>query len=171
MGRRAQPQRGIIYTFRFRNEKGTHYTKLLYEGRNNKGRLEFYNYESKAYTTMPDKRFSYIHRFNLVKEEILPENKRKIPEVNPKLIIDEPKMKNEDSAMVKNKVLTELRSLTEFERKRARIAIAKDVDDLIKDIELFFEAPESEVESSFVSKTMTDLLKVGTVLDKKFFSL
>ena len=69
MGKKATPKKGIKYTFKFRNAGGTHITTLLFEGRNDKGRLEFYNYESKAYTNMRDDRFSYIHRFNLVKEE------------------------------------------------------------------------------------------------------
>ena len=167
MARRAEPKKGILYTFKFRNEKGWHYTTLLYEGINNKGRLEFYNYESKALTTMPAKRFSYIHRFNLVKEEPV---KMEIKDVAPPLIIEQPIIEENEISNQEQKILHELRSLNENERKRVRITLARETDDLIKDVEICFNTVESELDRQLFSKTMNDLIKVGNVLGKKLFS-
>lgn len=88
--RRAQPKEGIEYTFRFHKNGKTSFTTLTFETTNEKGRLVFYNKQSKAFTSMKPERFSYIHRFNLVREkpiETAPVQIR-LKEVDPRLIED-----------------------------------------------------------------------------------
>ena len=90
--KRAQPKEGFEYTFRFHKDGKTSFTTLTYEGVSENGRLVFYNKASKAFTSMRPDRFSYIHRFNLVKEkaiETAPVQAR-IKEVDSRLIEENP---------------------------------------------------------------------------------
>lgn len=81
MAKRVSPIKGIKYTFKFNKDGNTHRTTLSFEGQLGNGRYEFYNYESKAYTSMRPERFSYIHRFNLVSEEPIQTAKATAPAV------------------------------------------------------------------------------------------
>ncbi len=167
MPRRAEPQYGIKYTFRFRNEKGTHFTTLLYEGVNDKGRLVFYNYTSKAYTTMPKERFSYIHRFNFVKEEPV---ERKITTINPNSIVDEPitNIKDDEELTSKGKeLILKMRSLNKGEREKIRVVIGREVGEFIKDLEFYFRDGVVLSDKSY-SRITSDLLKAGAVIGIRF---
>lgn len=82
MAKRVSPIKGIKYTFKFNKDGKTHLTTLSFEGQLGNGRYEFYNYESKAYTSMRPERFSYIHRFNLVSEEPIQTAKVTAPAVS-----------------------------------------------------------------------------------------
>ena len=60
MKKRTMPEFNTEYTFRFRKGDKQNVVTLMYEGRKAKNRLEFYNKQSKGYTSMPEERFSYI---------------------------------------------------------------------------------------------------------------
>ena len=131
MGRKATPQYGIKYTFKFRNEEGTHYTTLLFEGRNDKGRLEFWNYESKNLTTMRDERFSYIHRFNLVREEPI---ERVIKEVPKHLIVEPEQIELEIEKNIFSSYAEKISSLTLQQKEILERELGISIEDFKKEL-------------------------------------
>ena len=139
MAKRATPEKGIKYTFKFKKQDKTHFTTLLFEGMNDKGRYEFYNYQSKAYTSMPPLRFSYIHRFNLVREERV---KMEIKEVPAHLIIDNPIFENLNDQQ--KETLNKLRGLSPLQKNLIKAAIGRSVEELANDLELYFSSPAEE---------------------------
>ena len=142
MGKKATPQKGIMYTFRFRNEKkGVHYTTLLFEGRNDKGRLVFYNYESKAFTTMRDDRFSYIHRFNLVKEEKV---EIEIKEVPKHLIDDKPTIKTKSIEEYIKEAVEAFNKSTPEQRQKITAKVGMPAEVLLREFVKAMRASEED---------------------------
>lgn len=137
MGRkRIEPKKGIKYIFKFTNQKTglTHPTTLIFEGVKDNGRLEFYNVETKTYTSMPDKRFSYIHRFNLVREETF---ERGIKEPPKTAIEDKPRVIVEDENYELMKAVKWLSSLSAEHKIKISQAINRPFNSFLADMKSF----------------------------------
>ncbi len=145
MAKRAQVQKGIIYKFRFKKDGKTHITTLLFEERNEKGRLVFYNYETGVFTSMREDRFSYIHRFNLVSETPVNMEIKQVP----KECIQEHEPCENELKDQENKMLDSLRSLTCQQRELVINEIKRKPEDLEKELKkLFSDTKENPIDTS-----------------------
>ena len=137
MGRRAEPKKDIEYIFRFKHGNNVKKTTLIFEGINEKGRLEFFNKEAGTYTSMPPERFSYIHRFNLVSEQVVVKKLSKQPVLDKyerqRLDdIEKEKKEREEAQKFNEQNLKCLKSFTEQEKTQLRKFLGFSVDELIE---------------------------------------
>ena len=146
MARRAVPQIGMEYTFKFRKCGLTHKTTLIFNGVNEKGRCEFFNVQSNAFTSMTPKRFAYIHRFNLTSEGPARDIERPtLKEVPRNLIEDNISITDDDVPKEAQKIIKHFRSLNQVQRVLVQKAIGRNVDNFISDLELYFASNSEEV--------------------------
>lgn len=153
MAPRAKPETNVKYTFRFRKDGKTSFVTLIYEGINNKGRLEFYNCQSKAYTSMLPDRFSYIHRFNLVKKEQIPTKEERIKANAPRSV----QIENVELHVDNKKELVEIESffrcLNDKERELIQRTIGRNVDKLEKDmLDFYSDSPTAPYKPGLMSE-------------------
>lgn len=165
--RKAQPKEGIEYTFRFYKDGKVSLTTLIYDSVNDKGRLVFYNKQSGAFTTMLPDRFSYIHRFNLVRElpvKVVPKERRLV-EIDPKFIEDVSIVKEDDQFSEYNK----FKNVTNEERCAIEKGLQIPFNDFLDTVKRFCEFPDnssnSEWESFIQSGKLQVLRKAGDILN------
>ena len=165
MAKRATPKTGVRYTFRFMKNGEKKLSVLEYVGINAEGRLEFYNVKTGTFTSMPEKRFSYIHRFNLLKEE--PSTKRtiKMREVPPAQIEDtSPKIEVKEDC---NKIIQRLETLSEKQREIASIKLNRSYDAFLSDFINVARKPESSFDPISDGAIMAEMISVLGVLGIK----
>ncbi|MBR2870420.1 MAG: hypothetical protein IKB98_03490 [Clostridia bacterium] len=142
---RAKPEKNVKYTFRFRKDGKVSFTTLIYEGVNDKGRLEFYNCQSKAWTSMRLDRFSYICRFNLYKKEAIETKEERIQKNAVKPVqIERTGPSDKELKEEELKVVETLRKLTAEQKERVRNTIGRSSDELANDILDFFSSPDDK---------------------------
>ncbi len=153
MAPRAKPEANVKYTFRFRKDGKTSLVTLIYEGINNKGRLEFYNCQSKAYTSMLPDRFSYIHRFNLVKKEQIPTKEERNKVNAPKSIQVENAELKVDCAKERIDIANFFSGLNEKEKELIQRTIRRSPDKLEKDmLDFYSDSPTAPYKPGLMSE-------------------
>ncbi|MBQ7348653.1 MAG: hypothetical protein IJW47_01525 [Clostridia bacterium] len=156
--RRAQPKEGIEYTFRFYKDGKVSLTTLIYDSVNDKGRLVFYNKQSGAFTTMLPNRFSYIHRFNLVRElpiKIVPKERRLV-ELDPKFIKDVSIIEEGDQFTEYNK----FKSAAEEERCAIEKGLQMPYNTFLDTVKKFCEIPGTSSDPEWRSFVESGKLQV-----------
>lgn len=143
MAKRATPKENVEYVFRFRKGDKTCYVTLIFEGINEKNRCVFYNKQSGAFTSMLPERFSYIHRFNLVRETYIEPKKEK--PLEPKSVKAEeqeikPGISREDAF---KQIIVDLKSLSPEAENRVLQVVGKRPSELVDEIEAEINRPFS----------------------------
>lgn len=169
---KALPQENVIYKFRFRNGNVTNDRRLIYDGIDERnGRATFYNCDSKNFTSMPLKRFSYIHRFNLIsKTPIIPE-KNPIKAEKQQIIIKikEQPQQEEHKEAVKflKKYLDRFNNFTERQKDLSLSILGRDFESFRKDFEAYALAQTEEKAEEINARTgvVTEWVRLSTQLN------
>lgn len=172
MKKRREPEANVEYTFKFRSGEKVNVVTLIFEGTNAKGRFEFYNKQSKGFTSMPPERFSYIMRFNLVSQKPI-EKKPSISEVWEQ---EEEKRKGQEEkeALEREKafnkdLLEKFGSLNAYQRAQVEHVTSTTYDDFYKDLKKF--ASLEQLPGSFIEEMFAKILKASNILNIKLKEL
>lgn len=158
MAKRTAPKLDILYTFQFRKGNITHYSRLEYMRIKENGRLEFYNHDTNSYTSMRPERFSYIRRYNKVKEEKIVPPPRALPKktnvtVN---VIEEEFDVNTD------KILKSLQILNSTQRAKIEKIIGRPFADFFNDFKQYLTS-----DSTGYSPVLSEYIRIEDCLGRK----